>query len=455
MELSSKKEMDLPNSAEKQHRQGMGLFIDKNEFDTENIIYKKPLSFYTISKNMGIYYQSPNDSEERKIIIETPKMKCPFSVKEFVNKNGKKTYRMSLSFTTITNLYNETEIRNFYSLVRNTDKYNEEYIEQNKKKLGLPKKIEYKPTIQRLDDNFPHFMNVYLPHDEENGYLFSIYNEKSVKSNIDIIKKQCVVSAVLELTDLIFMNTYYRANWTVLQLRKFPNYSPIQEYFMARCVLCDRDDPNDLIYDEMVKEYHKKVSQRIPLMGLTPTSLAEGVPQRGLTPTSLAEGFPMPISELSRMQNQQFIPQNPMMQMMQMMMNTIPQWGLTPLSAMEYPQRGLAPSSGIEFSQRGLVPSSTTEYPQLSYTDAPMQRGNPPPPPIQKPIFQPPSQDELQAGMKKLKSVPLDEIKLPKGIGGIVLDNTPKKVKSDKKGEVNPTKVNPSAKEVAGTKKKK
>ena len=352
------------------------LFIDKDKFDVSNMIFEKPLSFYTISRDMGIYY---NDGQERKIIIETPKMMCPFSIKEFVNDNGKKYYKMSMSFTTLTNLYNEKEIRKFYQFIRTIDRRNEEYIEENKKKLGLPKKMEYRSTIKRLDDNFPQFMNVNLPYDENIGYLFPIYDEKATKSKIDIIKKRCIVSAVLELTDLKFMNTSYRANWNVLQLRKFHNYSPVQEYFMSGCVLCDRDDPNDVIYDNMIREYNKKVSQKIPLQ------LPASRQSSNIIPSGMTD------------------PVYPMMQFMQMMMSS--------------------PNVPI-FNNQNTVPLSLP--PQKPPTDGAMKKGNPPTPP---PSFRPTSQDELQAGMKRLKNVPVTEIKLPKDIGGVVLEKSMKKKK--------------------------
>jgi len=347
------------------------LFIDINNFDTEYMIFEKPLSFYKINYNMGIYYKSENDDSDRKIIFETPKMRCPFQVKEFVNSNNKKYYKLSLSFTTLTNLYNEKEIKKFFFMMKKIDKHIESTVETNKKKWKLPKTLEYKPILKQLDDNFPYFMNVNLPYDEKNGFLFHVYDEKGSKSKLEIIEKQCILSAVLELTDIKFTGTFYRANWSVLQLRKFKYYSPIQEYFMSGCFLIDRDDPEDMIYDNMISNYSNKVSKNIPL------SLPSA--QHVQRPISIQSPFEVAL-----------------MPMMQMMMNTFNN------------------NSGNNLIQhRGGPP--------------------PPPPPMPKPqtSFLPPSTEELQAKMKSLKAVPTSEIKVSTCLIGSVVD-TPTENKSSK-----------------------
>ena len=203
-------------------------------------------------------------TKKQKIIIQTPKMVVPFGVKKFVNDNGKKSYQMCLSFSTLTNLYNEEEIKKFYFFIQKIDTVNEETIMDYKKTWGLPKNLKYRKTLQRLSNDYPYYMNINLPYDDKHGFLFHTYDEKANKSSIDIIEKKSIVSVVMELTDLKFTDTEFRSNWTVMQLRKFKPYSPIQEFFMSGCFICDEDDPEDTAYLQLIEKYKKSLQTPLP-----------------------------------------------------------------------------------------------------------------------------------------------------------------------------------------------
>lgn len=247
------------------------IYLDINKFDEDKLIYIKPIMFYKVTKNIGIYYKKDIKNNKatlphkrQKIIVQTPKMIVPFGVKEFDN-NGRKSYSMSLSFSTLTNLYNEEEIKKFYAFVKKVDTLNEETIMDYKIAWGLPKNLIYRKSLKRLSKDFPHYMNVNLPHDEKLGFLFNTYNESAEKSKIDIIEKRSIVSVVMELTDLRFNDNDFRANWTVLQIRKFKPYSPIQEFFMSGCFICDEDNPEDTAYLQMIEAYRKKLATPLPI----------------------------------------------------------------------------------------------------------------------------------------------------------------------------------------------
>lgn len=260
------------------------LFIDFENFDTENMCYVKPLSFYKVSKSMGIYYydtkkklKQKNSKREtsasesciyekkaikKKIIVKSPKMSVPFGVKEYIN-NNKKFYKLCLSFNTLTNLYNDDEIKKFFSFIRKIDKVNEETVLEYKSEWGLPKKIKYKKSLRKASDDFPYYMEISLPYDQNLGFLFNTYDENAIKSNLEIIQQKSVVSVVLELTDLKFTDTEFRSNWTLIQIRKFKPYSPIQEFFMTACFISDIDNPEDTVYANLIKKYQETL--KIPI----------------------------------------------------------------------------------------------------------------------------------------------------------------------------------------------
>lgn len=230
------------------------LFMDISTFDPSNMRYAVPLGFYKETRSMGIYYKKCGKAERCKIIVKTPKMLTPFPIKEF-DYDGKKSFFLSLSFNTMTSLYNEDDIKKFYSFIKTIDKTNVETVSDNIKEWKLPRKIRYKKTIKKTSESFPSYMNIKLPTDSKDNFLFDIYDDEAKRASEDILGIRSIVSVVMELTDLKFTNKQYRANWTVLQIRKFKSYSPIQEYFLSGCFIVDEDDSEDNVYSKLVPKY--------------------------------------------------------------------------------------------------------------------------------------------------------------------------------------------------------
>ena len=191
-------------------------------------------------------------------------MLAPFGITEY-NNDGKMSYQLCLSFSSMTNLYNEDDIKNFYNFMKKIDRVNEDTILEHRDKWELPNKMKYKKSVHRTSKDYPHQINLRLPHNENTGFLFDVYNDKAEKSTIDIIERRSIVSVALELTDLKFTDKDFKPTWTVLQIRKFKSYSPIQEFFMSGCFICDDDDPEDLAYSNLINKYRKQLETPINL----------------------------------------------------------------------------------------------------------------------------------------------------------------------------------------------
>lgn len=237
------------------------LFTSIDTFNTDDMVYIKPLDFYTITRSMGVYHRRPspnNDKgDKRKIIVKTPKLMVPIDIKEFDN-DGDKTFKLIISLSTMTNLYNEDEIKKFYSFLKKIDNTNENTIKEHLKKWKLPTSLKYNKTTQRYA-NYPPHINLTLPHDPNYGFTFKVFDENAKPADISIISSKSVVSLIMELTDLKFTDTHFRANWKVMQIRKYKPYSPINEFFMSGCFLCDEDDPEDIAYTKLIEKYQSKL----------------------------------------------------------------------------------------------------------------------------------------------------------------------------------------------------
>ena len=208
------------------------LYFNIDKFNEENIVFSKPLYFYKVSKFINIYYKNPekktNIQPKRKIIVKTPKMLIPFLPKE-TEKNGHKSYNMSLSFSTMTNMYNEDQIIKFFKFIKKIDRINRDTVMEYANEWGLPEDISYRDTLQRTSDKYPYHMNISMPYDKDHGFLFNMYDENAKKMDWTDIHQRNIVSTVLELTSIWFKENKFGTNWTLIQLRRSKPYSPIQD----------------------------------------------------------------------------------------------------------------------------------------------------------------------------------------------------------------------------------
>ena len=221
--------------------------IDIKKIKKNDITYVKPLNFPSLNRNLSIFNKQVNDDSsvvKKKIIFITPKMMAPFGFKKFENKSKSITsYSISFSFASVPYISNDEAIKSFYQFVKMIDEINIDTIGTYRSKWKLPKSISYRSSLVEFDD-YADCININLPFDRDEGFLFNVYNEEGMKSSIDIINERCLVSACIELSDIWFNEklSMYGCNWNVLQIRKHKKISSIQSYFMNNCVLGDSDD---------------------------------------------------------------------------------------------------------------------------------------------------------------------------------------------------------------------
>jgi len=249
------------------------LLINMETFDTDTIVLSKPASFKKNPRAVSIFYKAEEtDGDDqtktvkKRIRLMTPKMSVPFGPKDFENKeNDRISHMMSMSFGLLPDIGNDDELRESYKFFRKIDKALEDCIKASKKVLGLPEKIAFRHSVQRLTDDFPCHLNVALPHDGKE-FMFKVYDESASESSIKIVEKKSVVSVVLELTEIWFGKEKFGINWNVLQIRKFKPYSPIREFFLNKCVIMDTDDPDDEALKKLVSKYKEDLEKKFPAL---------------------------------------------------------------------------------------------------------------------------------------------------------------------------------------------
>lgn len=236
-----------------------GFFLPINKIKTKKFIYQKPNRMKNLTQ-VGVYYLSKE--ERRRFIIQSPKMSV-FSDIACFEKNGKKSYKMSLSFKSISTLYHDQELREFRSMIKAIDNHTIKTIDKNRKEWKIDDEVQHKPSLKKIAPDAPWMISVNLPYDDEDGFLFKIYDKDAQIIDIEEIKKRKIVSVALELTEIWFNETSSQLRWNVLQMRKFSKYSPLHDIMMKQCVLADNDDPNDEAYGNLINIYRKRIQEQI------------------------------------------------------------------------------------------------------------------------------------------------------------------------------------------------
>lgn len=216
---------------------------DINTFDEDNIRYIKPAQFMTTVRTLGIYYNKPvgDTFNKVKLIFLTPMMIVPFDISVFENDYNT-FYTMTLSFANVTSLANEDEVKQLHAFIRKVDSITESVVNDNASRWKLSKDIQFCKTLKRLSIGQPQFMNVAIPQCRKKGILTRCLNESGKISPIlDTIEKQCVVRAVIELTEVVFTQTKCWLNYSVLQIRRYDSYSPTRGFFFNVSILADEE----------------------------------------------------------------------------------------------------------------------------------------------------------------------------------------------------------------------
>jgi hypothetical protein len=231
------------------------IIMDINEFDPSNVIFIKPFNFYQIENKIGIYYRTKG-KDKKKIIIKTPIMEVPFGIGYYEEY---KYYQMVLSLKTLTHMYNDDEIKIFRQFIRKIDKIIKTTVEQNIGNWGLPKEMKYRSSLKVGNPNYPPNMTFKLPKDTDGNFMFNIYGSGSELLTIDDITPRTNVAAVIELTHLEFSKSKktYHLKWTMMQIKRYPDYSSNHTVLMNSCVFDD---------DPVMKN-----SIPVPLPSFTPT----------------------------------------------------------------------------------------------------------------------------------------------------------------------------------------
>ena len=193
-----------------------------------NVIIDK-IQYYTKNYDKVNVYNLNKPSLMQKIWILTPKLK----VVSIVSKPNDK-FHLSLPLRL---LINNTEHKVFLN-----------FLKRIEHKIGeLITKTTIKSKVEENNRKFS-ILNVNMPFDGNNEFMFQVYNQHNKRMLVSNIKSGSYVKCFLELTDVYINNEKYGCNWSVLQMKVYP------EFDFSVCLF-----ENDLPEENKIKEeecYH-------------------------------------------------------------------------------------------------------------------------------------------------------------------------------------------------------
>lgn len=214
------------------------------KYKDEQIFFYKPKNFFKNYKKIDIKY-----NKNKKIIIQTPKMKIPFNISE---------KKICIEFN------ERSEI--FYNFIKYLDNIIKKLIKL-KKNLWF-NKLKYKSIISKYKNI--DFMTINMPI-KNNQYLFDIYNDKLHKINIDTLKKNDDIVLIIQLEYLWLNDNNIGCQWNVLQIKKYETLN------FNKCLIIDETPPiAPPLINPANEKYLKMLKMGIPVLAVKNNMIRDG-----------------------------------------------------------------------------------------------------------------------------------------------------------------------------------
>lgn len=273
------------------------LHFNINDFDGSKMLYIIPDNFGMFEYEIATYYNGKhsknleknetikkninNESKDiyKKLFIKTGKMHCPFDPSEnnYTHDGAKykSTYRtLALSFRHLGNMYNENEVKQLKKFINMLDDTNRQTIMANVTKLIKKKKTEnivFKNCIVK-SQNFPeHCVVNILPGETDEEPNVGVFDENGKESKFTIIKKNTIVSCVLEIRSVRLnrKKNEFRTILIVHQIRKWNEMSSVQIMYRNICLLIDEENPDDNAFEDLKKKLDERFNEKLKLTHYT------------------------------------------------------------------------------------------------------------------------------------------------------------------------------------------
>lgn len=180
------------------------LLTDYND-KLNNIIIDK-IQHYSPNYDKVNIYNTNKPSLLQKIWILTPKLK----VVSIITKPNHKFYNV----LPLRLLVSMADHKQFLLFIRRIEH-----------KIGeLITKTQIKSRVEENNKKYC-ILNVNMPYNGNNEFTFQIYNQNNQRIKASDIKSGCYVKCYLELSDVYINKDNYGCNWSVLQMKVYPEFN--------------------------------------------------------------------------------------------------------------------------------------------------------------------------------------------------------------------------------------
>tara|TARA_B110000977_G_scaffold178745_1_gene236677 strand:- start:1980 stop:2630 length:651 start_codon:yes stop_codon:yes gene_type:complete len=188
-----------------------------DDLDSTNFVYSEPKINAMGGQSVYIGANSEND----KIVIQTPKCALPFGLNSFQPNNGDVKYSLDFSLRG-----NHAIMQNFTGFLQKFDDRNTE-VAVEKSKEWFKKQLDqsvideiYRNTL-KTQKNYAPIIKVKVP-TKQGKFLGDIFDQNKNKVDLESIQKGSTVQAIIECVGMYFIAKEFGITWKVVQLKVYP-----------------------------------------------------------------------------------------------------------------------------------------------------------------------------------------------------------------------------------------
>ena len=219
----------------------MSTVVLASEFDVNNVSYKEPKKNQIGGQSILLNYSNPTTRKNGPLILQTPKMRCPFGPDVSESDNGGPT-RYSINSSLANDESQNNNLKVFTQVIQELDTFTKQTAAELSElwfgKRQKPEVLEefYKSAEKKSkNDKYPSTLKMKLPVKivgDKTIPQFDVYSESKEIVNIldengldlSCLEKGGEIVAIIQCTGVWFVGkTQFGLGWKIIQLKTYRN----------------------------------------------------------------------------------------------------------------------------------------------------------------------------------------------------------------------------------------
>lgn len=200
-------------------------------FKAENMIYRPPKRNNNGGCSVAFGYSK--DGNLKKLYVQTPKCRAPFGINTHQSDDGRNKYSLPLAFS---DLENDPMMRAFYTFMESFDSCNIATAQERSVAwfgkefpLSVLKELYRNSAKEPKDAKYDPTFSVKIPQ-QNDRITTTFYDENKDVIDSDHVTPGCEIVALLECSQIWFMNKQFGATFNLVQARVYNTRQEFSSY---------------------------------------------------------------------------------------------------------------------------------------------------------------------------------------------------------------------------------